>query len=215
MDLDLHIEGVKSQLDSMKLLIENIEMQKNAVMNPMMVNPIEDQLLNLSIQMIHYGIQTFNIFIKRTMNIYNFHEKLKKISEQINNILYSTSHQMIMQQPIMMNHKMDFQQMMQQQMNVQKMNQQPIPMEVNISTQKLNVIFVYMGKSSNIIVDETISVKELIDKYMIEKFGYENNNLRFLFNGIIINRYNMINIKEFLRNNLCVCFNTIKINVVD
>ena len=214
MDLDLHIEGVKSQLDSMKLLIENIEMQKNAVMNPMMVNPIEDQLLNLSIQMIHYGIQTFNIFIKRTMNIYNFHEKLKKISEQINNILYSTSHQMIMQQPIMMNHKMDFQQMMQQQM-MQKMNQQPIPMEVNISTQKLNVIFVYMGKSSNIIVDETISVKELIDKYMIENFGYENNNLRFLFNGIIINRYNMINIKEFLRNNLCVCFHTIKINVVD
>ena len=215
MDLDLHIEGVKSQLDSMKLLIENIEMQKNAVMNPMMVNPIEDQLLNLSIQMIHYGIQTFNIFIKRTMNIYNFHEKLKKISEQINNILYSTSHQMIMQQPIMMNHKMDFQQMMQQQMNVQKMNQQPIPMEVNISTQKLNVIFVYMGKSSNIIVDETISVKELIDKYMIENFGYENNNLRFLFNGIIINRYNMINIKEFLRNNLCAYFDTIKINVVD
>ena len=214
MDLDLHIEGVKSQLDSMKLLIENIEMQKNAVMNPMMVNPIEDQLLNLSIQMIHYGIQTFNIFIKRTMNIYNFHEKLKKISEQINNILYSTSHQMIMQQPIMMNHKMDFQQMMQQQM-MQKMNQQPIPMEVNISTQKLNVIFVYMGKSSNIIVDETISVKELIDKYMIENFGYENNNLRFLFNGIIINRYNMINIKEFLRNNLCVCFNTIEIDVVD
>ena len=120
-----------------------------------------------------------------------------------------------MQQPIMMNHKMDFQQMMQQQMKMQKMNQQPIPMEVNISTQKLNVIFVYMGKSSNIIVDETISVKELIDKYMIENFGYENNNLRFLFNGIIINRYNMINIKEFLRNNLCVCFNTIKIDVVE
>ena len=49
---------------------------------------------------------------------------------------------------------------------------------------------------------------------MIEKFGYENNNLRFLFNGKTINRYNMTNIKEFLRHNLGVGPNP-KIVVID
>ena len=106
MDIGLQIQGIKTFIDNMKLQVENIEMQNNNVMNPLMMNQIGDQLLNLSIQMLSNGIQYFNNFKYLSININQYYEKLKLISQQINNIL--TSQQMIQQQ------------MMQQQMFLQQ-----------------------------------------------------------------------------------------------
>ena len=54
MDTNLQIQGIKSQVNNMKLQIENIEMQNNNGF--MMQNPIGEQLLNLSIQMLNSGL---------------------------------------------------------------------------------------------------------------------------------------------------------------
>ena len=52
MDINLQIQGIKTELDNMKLLLESIEMQNNNIMNQMMMNNlIGDLILNLSIQM--------------------------------------------------------------------------------------------------------------------------------------------------------------------
>ena len=64
----------------MKLQIDNISMQNN---NMFMMNaPIGGQLINLSMQMLNTGIQTFNIgkTMMMNMNIDNYYEQLKKIS---------------------------------------------------------------------------------------------------------------------------------------
>ena len=78
----------------------DIEMQNNT-MNPLMMNQIGDQLLNLSIQLLNNGIQYFNNFKYLSMNINQYYEKLSVISQQINNILTSQlqmQQQMIQQQ---------------------------------------------------------------------------------------------------------------------
>ena len=89
MDIGLQIQGIKTFIDNMKLQVENIEMQNNNAMNPLMLNQIGDQLLNLSIQMLSNGIQYFNNFKYLSININQYYEKLKVISQQINNILTS------------------------------------------------------------------------------------------------------------------------------
>ncbi len=55
MDTSLQIQGLKLQIDHMKMQIEDIIVQNNNSL--MMVNPIGDQLLNLSIQMINSGFK--------------------------------------------------------------------------------------------------------------------------------------------------------------
>ena len=68
MDIGLQIQGIKTFIDNMKLQIENIEIQNNNAMNPLMMNQIGDQLLNLSIQMLNNGIQYFNNFKYLSIN---------------------------------------------------------------------------------------------------------------------------------------------------
>ena len=64
----------------MKLQIDNIEIQKNNMMNPMMGmnNTVGEQLLNLSTQMLNVGIQAFNEGINMMIgNIDGFYSQNK------------------------------------------------------------------------------------------------------------------------------------------
>ena len=190
MDISLQIQGIKTFIDNMKLQIENIEMQNNNAMNPLMMNQIGDQLLNLSIQMLNNGIQYFNNFKYLSMNINQYTGKLKVISQQINNIL--TSQQMIQQQMMQQQQKFFQQQMMQPQM------MEPIQMQLNNEKKKSNVCFKDVrGKNTNLIVEEDITIKELIDKYMNRVYGYEKSDLCFLYDANYIDRNSQIKLREF------------------
>ena len=190
MDISLQIQGIKTFIDNMKLQMENIEMQNNNAMNPLMMNQIGDQLLNLSIQMLNNGIQYFNNFKYLSMNINQYYEKLKLISQQINNIL--TSQQMMNQ-------------MMQQQMPLQQQIMQPqimdpLDMQINNNRKKINVIFQHInGNRTNLVMQPDTTIKELIDKYMSKVYGYENKDLVFIFNTNNIDRNSQIKLREYFK----------------
>ena len=169
----------------MKLQVENIEMQNNNAMNPLMMNQIGDQLLNLSIQMLNNGIQYFNNFKYLSMNINQYYDKLKLISQQINNIL--TSQQMM--QPNML---------LQQQM-IQDQMMEPMKIQTNNNIKRFNIIFKETkGRSTTLVVDADKTIKELIDKYMNKAYGYEKKDLEFIFNAKKIDRNSQIKLNEFL-----------------
>ena len=192
MDISLQIQGIKTFIDNMKLQVENIEIQNNKnAMNPLMMNQIGDQLLNLSVQMLGNGIQYFNNFKYLSMNINQYIEKLKVISQQINNILTS---------PQMMNQMVQQQQMLlQQQMMQPQMMMEPMQMKLNNNEKKFNIVFENsFGTKTNLIVDGDITIKELIDKYMNRVYGYENKDLKFICNGTF-NRNSQIKLREFLK----------------
>ena len=192
MDIGLQIQGIKTFIDNMKLQVENIEIQNNNAINPLMMNQIGDQLLNLSIQMINNGIQYFSNFKYLSININQYYEKLKIISQQINNIL--TSQQMMnqmAQQPMQQNMLLQ-QQMMQAQM------MEPMQIQLNNNRKKCNIMFSDDKKRiTNLYVDADITIKELIDKYMNRVYGYEKSDLEFIFNAKKIDRISQIILREF------------------
>ena len=186
MDISLQIQGIKTFIDNMKLQVENIEIQNNNAMNPLMMNQIGDQLLNLSIQMLNNGIQYFNNFKHLSMNINQYYEKLNVISQQI--IL--TSQQIT-------NQMMQIQMPLQQQI-IQPQMMEPIQMQQNNDKEKYNVSFKDgKGKKTNLIVDEDMTIKELIDKYMNRVYGYENKKLIFIYDANQINRNSQTKLKKF------------------
>ena len=213
MDIDLQIQGIKTFIDNMKLQIENIEIQNNNAMNPLIMNQIGDQLLNLSIQMLNNGIQYFNNFKYLSMNINQYYEKLTVISQQINNILASQKmmnpmaqlQQQMLQQQIMQQNMLLQQQMMQAQM------MEPMPKKLNNKWEKFNVLFKdNIGNKTNLVVDADTTIKELIDKYMNKAYGYEKKDLEFIFNANRIDRNSQIKLNEFLSDHN---FNDYNINI--
>ena len=177
MDIGLQIQGIKTFIDNMKLQVENIEMQNNNIMNPLMMNQIGDQLLNLSIQMLNNGIQYFNNFKYLSMNINQYFEKLKLISQQINNILTQQMRDQMSQQQMQ-------QQMLLQQQVMQAQMMEQMQMQLNNNKKKCNIIFSDdRVRSTTLVVDEDITLKELIDKYMNKVYGYESEELGFIFDA--------------------------------
>ena len=193
MDIGLQIQGIKTFIDNMKLQVENIEMQNNNAMNPLMMNQIGDQLLNLSIQMLNNGIQYFNNFKYLSININQYYEKLKVISQQINNIL--TSQQMMNQ---MAQQQMMQQQILLQQQMMQPQMMEPMQMQLNNNRNKIKITFKDIrGRKTTLFVDVDITIKELIDNYIKKEYGYENKDLTFTFNTKKINSNSQTKIKEF------------------
>ncbi len=152
---------------------------------------IGEQLINLSIQILNTGIQTFNIGKNIFINYNKYIDQLKLISQQIN-ILINENNNMIQQQ-----------QMMQQQMMIPPpMMMQPILNEQNNNfgkePERYSVIFKPLFDSLliiNILAYEGMSIKELLDKYINSIKGKlkenEINKLKFSSNvfGVgILNR---------------------------
>ena len=162
MDSNIQIQTLKSQIENMKLQIDNISMQNNMLM---MNAPIGDQLINLSMQMLNAGIQTFNIgkTMMMNMNMDNYYEQLKKVSEQINTMLNDDN---IQRQQMMMLQAM----MMQQQINDES------------QIKKMNIIFRNRGITTHIVVKYGTKVKDVLKQYIEKNYGFQNDKkLMFIF----------------------------------
>ena len=86
--------------------------------------------------------------------------------------------------------------MMQQQLIEQQMRQQQID-----NWKKVNAVFRDVSARIKIIVIETdTTLKELFDKYMKEKFGYENSKIKFFVNAVEIKRNDNTKIKDYFSN---------------
>ena len=203
MDSNIQIQTLKSQIENMKLQIDNISMQNN---NLLMKNaPISSQLINLSIQMLNTGIQTFNIgkTMMIDMNMDNFYEHLKKVSEQINTMIneYKIKQQMMLQQQMMIQQQI----MLQQQMAMQ--NQMMMQQQIKENQNQLND----NGKSEYIYIKfdnpnkenltlafkSEIKVKEALNKYIERIYGYPNDKIAFVYNAKKIDRNELRTIGEF------------------
>ena len=201
MDINFQIRALKSQIENMKLQIENIEIQNDNIL--MMNNPQKgEQLLNLSIQMLNAGIQTFDIGEKyMIMNTSKFYEPLRQISEQINSIIKKYDMEQMMQQQIMMQQQMRMQQQMLLQQQIIQQNLMEKPMIQQDNYEYKNIIFrTSRGKNVNITVKFGTKVKELINQY-IDKYEVNSKKFRFLFNGDIIDKDEQRVVENFFRYN--------------
>ena len=204
MDTNLQIQGIKSQIENMKLSIEIIENQNFISMNPMgsmsMSNPTGEQLLILSIQMFSTAIQTFNMGKNLSMDSQKYFDKLEDISKQINNII--NSHQMELQQMFM-------QQQQQQQMMAQ---QQMMMMQQQMMTQqenkKISLSFkTTEGHKITLNVDANITLKELYEQFkqkIENEYGMKNRKFDFIYNANKIDKNSQIKIKDYFKKSLVI-----------
>ena len=166
MDTNIQIQSLKSQIENIKLQIDNIQMQNSNIFM-MNNNSIGEQILFLSIQLLNAGIQAFNTGknLYMMMNMYQFYDKLRKISEQINSIINENNLNQIrdiQQQMIMQNQIHAQQQMMQQ--------------EMNNKFEFKNIVFQNArcpgGKYSiNIVAKIGTTVEDVLNQYMIRVYG--------------------------------------------
>ena len=209
MDSNIQIQTLKSKIENMKLQIDNISIQNNNNMF-MMNNPIGGQLINLSMQMLNTGIQTFNIgkILMINMNLDNFYEQLKKISEQINSMINEYDIQLNQQEQMMM---MNQQMVMQQQMIMQqqlKVNQN----QANFDTQSKYINIQFENDSLeliNMIFKYGTSVKDALNQYIIKAYGFSKDKIIFFYNGCKINKNELSKIENFIN------FSGDKIQVVE
>ena len=179
--------------------------------------PISSQLINLSIQMLNTAIQTFNIgkTMMIDMNMDNFYEQLKKVSEQINTMIneYKIQQQMMLQQQMMIQQQIMLQQqmamqnqmMMQQQMAMQNqmMMQQQIKenqnqLNDNGKSEYINIKFDNPNKGNLALTFKSeIKVKEALNKYIERIYGYPNDKIVFVHNAKKIDRNELRTIGEF------------------
>ena len=75
---------------------------------------------------------------------------------------------------------------------------EPMQMQLNNNRRKKTFFFQdTSGRQTNLIVDEDITIKELIDKYMNRVYGYENEDLVFIINANNIDRNSQIKLREY------------------
>ena len=148
----------------MKLQINNIEMQ---IDNSMMTNPsiIGEQVLNISMQMFNAGIQAFNTgknMNMMMMNLQNFYNQMKTISEQLNLILKENSMQPHPQQVIM-----------QQQMQHPQILFQPNMISIEFKNTE--------GWKKVITIDFESTVEEALNRFIKDSYELSNKKLTVLF----------------------------------
>ena len=194
MDFNIQIQTIKSQIENMKLQIDNISMQNN---NMFMMNaPIGGQLINLSMQMLNAGIQTFNIgkSIMMNMNMDNFYEQLKKVSEQINTMINEYNVQQ--QQMIMQQQQMMMQQLMHENQNYQNQeNNNNKPNYINIRFEHIS------GKNLTMVFKYGTKVKEALNQYIARTYGNQNYKISFWYNAGKINENELRCVEDFFNNN--------------
>ena len=213
MDSNNQIQSLKSQIENMKLQIDNIEMQNNNrnMMNSMTIDSqIGELLLNLCIQMLNIGIQSFNTGKNMTTNTNKYYDHLRELSNQINSILssYDMQQQMEMQQQMMQQQMMQ-QQMMQQMQLMQQMqmieqNQmmQPMQMPQNLGNNqekknKIKIIFENNLKGKKIYeVYKGTKLSYLFELYIKKIYGITHKNIKFLYNGLTLEKNDQRKIED-------------------
>ena len=192
MDTDIQIQAIKSQIEYMHLQIDNIQNQNNIMDMNMMNNQIGEQLFNLSFQLLNTGMQAFNTG-KKIIDVVNadkFYEKLKYISEQINqitiqNLMDKMKHQQQMNKQMIMNPQMDhYYQMMNS-----HFDNRPVK---NIRFDDNN------GHKILIIAQYGTKVKEVLKRYK-EKISGNDKKFIFLYKALQIKENERRVVEDFFR----------------
>ena len=173
----MQLQLIKSQIENMRTVITNIEMQNN-IMNASFQG---GQLKDLGIQMFNTGLNTFNLGKSLSVSLFdNYIIQLKNISEQISFIIntYNTSNQQM--QMMMMEQQNQF-------MQAQIMNQNINNIQGNIEIKKKNIVFVIKnGQDPRILITYNFGtkIKDALEIFS-NKIGKNKNQLNFYYNGRI------------------------------
>ena len=174
----MQLQLIKSQIENMRTVITNIEMQNN-IMNASFQG---EQLKDLGIQMFNTGLNTFNLGKSLSVSSFdNYIIQLKNISEQISFIIntYNTSNQ---QMQMMMEQQNQF-------MQAQIMNQNINNIQENIEIKKMNIMFVIKNGHDPVIptiYNFGTKTKDALEIFS-NKIGKNKNQLNFYYNGRYIN----------------------------
>ena len=174
----MQLQLIKSQIENMRTVITNIEMQNN-IMNASFQG---EQLKDLGIQMFNTGLNTFNLGKSLSVSLFdNYIIQLKNISEQISFIIntYNTSNQ---QMQMMMEQQNQF-------MQAQIMNQNINNIQENIEIKKMNIMFVIKNGQDPMIpitYNFETKIKDALEIFS-NKIGKNKNQLNFRYNGRYIN----------------------------
>ena len=175
----MQLQLIKSQIENMRTVITNIEMQNN-IMNASFQG---EQLKDLGIQMFNTGLNTFNLGKSLSVSLFdNYIIQLKNISEQISFIIntYNTSNQQM--QMMMMEQQNQF-------MQAQIMNQNINNIQENIEIKKMNIIFIIRNGHDPVIpitYNFGTKIKDALEIFL-NKIGKNKNQLNFLYNMRYIN----------------------------
>ena len=173
----MQLQLIKSQIENMRTVITNIEMQNN-IMNASFQG---EQLKDLGIQMFNTGLNTFNLGKSLSVSLFdNYIIQLKNISEQISFIIntYNTSNQQM--QMMMMEQQNQF-------MQAQIMNQNINNIQENIEIKKMSIIFIIKNGRDPVIpitYNFGTKIKDALEIYL-NKIGKNKNQLNFYYNGRI------------------------------
>ena len=176
--LNMQLQLIKSQIENMRTVITNIEMQNN-IMNASFQG---EQLKDLGIQMFNTGLNTFNLGKSLSVSLFdNYIIQLKNISEQISFIIntYNTSNQ---QMQMMMEQQNQF-------MQAQIMNQNINNIQENIEIKKMSIIFIIKNGRDPVIpitYNFGTKIKDALEIFS-NKIGKNKNQLNFHYNGRYIN----------------------------
>ena len=191
--LNMQLQLIKSQIENMRTVITNIEMQNN-IMNASFQG---EQLKDLGIQMFNTGLNTFNLGKSLSVSLFdNYIIQLKNISEQISFIIntYNTSNQ---QMQMMMEQQNQF-------MQAQIMNQNSNNIQENIEIKKMSIVFVIKnGQDPRILITYNFGtkIKDALEIFL-NKIGKNKNQLNFHYNGRYINYNDERKVEEvFAANN--------------
>ena len=174
----MQLQLIKSQIENMRTVITNIEMQNN-IMNASFQG---EQLKDLGIQMFNTGLNTFNLGKSLSVSLFdNYIIQLKNISEQISFIIntYNTSNQ---QMQMMMEQQNQF-------MQAQIMNQNINNIQENIEIKIKNIVFVIKNGNDPMIpitYNFGTKIKDALEIFS-NKIGKNKNQLNFNYNGRYIN----------------------------
>ena len=175
----MQLQLIKSQIENMRTVITNIEMQNN-IMNASFQG---EQLKDLGIQMFNTGLNTFNLGKSLSVSLFdNYIFQLKNISEQISFIIntYNTSNQQM--QMMMMEQQNQF-------MQAQIMNQNINNIQENIEIKKMSIVFVIKNGHDpmiSITYNFGTKIKDALEIFS-NKIGKNKNQLNFRYNGRYIN----------------------------
>ena len=209
MDSSVKIQSIKNQIENLKSELDKIESENNAMNEGKESGPctIGEQLVNVSFKIFDVGIQTFktgkNSF--ETLIMERFINQLKKISEQIKEIVSDSEStikfqnekqaQLFYQQQMMLN-QMNNPQLFQQQMLNQALFQQ------QIRWKYFNFTFINAleGNKYFIQIEGNKTIKDLLDQYITEEYG--NNNIKqilFIYNAQELERNNPRKIEDYFK----------------
>ena len=192
---NLQIHSLRTQIEKIKLQIDNIDTLNNSMnIKKMIDNPIDKQLYDLSIHLINAGIQAFNIGKDMNLNSNReiFYFQLQQISEQISLII---SEKNIIQPEFLFK----------KQIEKEEMKNIKIIFENKDDTIK--------DKFINMTVKPKTKVKEVLNYYIYKMYGFPQDKMNFIFNGKRINRYEERLVEDFFRNTDTPHIKAFKLNV--